>query len=505
MTGLPTPAYAAGGITIYQGDCVEVMAAMPPASIDAIVTDPPYGLQFMDARWDRLWRSRTEADQEWMAERVARDADDGLAVRQRKLPDLATSRRRGREMQAWHERWAAEALRVIKPGGHLVAFGGARTYHRLASALEDAGWELRDCLSWLYGSGFPKSHDVARAIDRRRRDDIEHVRAYLKTARDARGMTNRQVAEHFGFVASMAGHWIDHKSQPLLPTMEQWAMLTELLGLDGTMDAEVQRLNARKGQPGEAWAEAEIIGEHTTPAPGLVGHRFKTRDALQRAPQSDLARAWDGWGTALKPAWEPIILARRPPAGSVADNIEAHGVGALNIDACRIGADTAGDQDRAGAAGRWPANVAMDTEAAAQLDQMAPGAPSRFFYTGKAAPSERAAGITGQGRQRDPSRHADQPSMNGGEGNPYNRGAAPAANHHPTVKPLDLMQWLITLIVPPGGVVLDPFLGSGTTAAASAALYRPCIGIELDPDYVAIAAERCLHWSGPLFAMEAKA
>ena len=296
--------------TLHHADCRDSMRTMEAEFIDSIVTDPPYGLSFMGKNWDHG------------------------------VPGVPF--------------WT-EALRVAKPGAHLVAFGGTRTFHRLAVAIEDAGWEIRDCLSWIYGSGFPKSKN-----------------------------------------------------------------------LDG---------------------------------------------------------AWQGWGTALKPAWEPIILARKPLIGTVAENVVRHGTGAINVDACRIetadslngGAYSGLERRRDGYAsadgvpgvkpfsalrrgigefaqpsGRWPANVALDEEAAELL-----GEPSRFFYTAKASRRER------------------------GEG-----------NTHPTVKPVALMRWLVRLVTPTGGTVLDPFNGSGSTGVAALAEGMRYVGCEREAEYIEIARRR---------------
>ena len=327
--------------TLHHADCRDAMRAMQAESIDAIVTDPPYGLSFMGKGWDHG------------------------------VPGL--------------EFWT-EALRVAKPGAHLVAFGGTRTFHRLAVAIEDAGWEVRDCLSWLYGSGFPKSLDVSKAIDKAAGVEFD--------ARPASGV--------------------------------------------GFMNAE-----------------------------GAGGYNV-TKNRLDRKGEStDAARAWQGWGTALKPAWEPVILARTPLVGTVAANVLAHGTGAINVDACRIGTDSTRRVSNAGTngeglgmgvraslngsdSGRWPANVALDEEAASML-----GEPSRCFYTAKASRSER------------------------GEG-----------NTHPTVKPIALMRWLVRLVCPPNGLVLDPFNGSGSTGVAALAEGMRYVGCERETEYIEIARRR---------------
>jgi len=409
------------------------MRAMPDASVDAIVTDPPYELGFMGRAWDKAGTAHAVA--------------------------------------VW-----AEALRVAKPGAHLCAFGGTRTFHRLACAIEDAGWEIRDCLSWLYGQGFPKSHDIGKALDK------------------------------------MAG------------------------------------------------AEREVVGKHPSPcgntsaAVTLSGGPFQESPNLT-APATPEAKQWDGWGTALKPAWEPIILARKPLTGTVAANVLAHGTGALNIDGCRVAGDEDGSRNRPPSAlgsansyaqdkwtreavvarrnttgkGRWPANVVLDEAAAEMLDEQSgvtistggqkslgafrngdvygkgkdirekgdpgfgdSGGASRFFYTAKASPAERNAGLDGfsstvtdDGRKK---------SID----NPYQRGETTRRNHHPTVKPLDLMVWLCTLVTPPGGVILDPFMGSGTTGIAALRIGARFIGCEQDAEYIAIARSR-ITGDAPLF------
>lgn len=422
-------------VRVITGDCLAVMPTLAARSVDAIVSDPPYGLAFMGKGWDHA------------------------------VPGV----------EFWRE-----ALRVAKPGAHLAAFGGTRTYHRLAVAIEDAGWEIRDCLSWLYGSGFPKSLDVSKAVDR-----------------------------HMG--AERAGR------------------VVEDAGTSGSLSGP----------------------RRNVVSPGLA--------------TTEEARAWEGWGTALKPAWEPIILARKPLAGTVAANVLQHGTGALNIDGCRVvgpkgdgvwgSSNATVDRERKfnaspgmsdyrseavrsgdGQVGRWPANVVLDEAAAAQLDQQAPdtggcapasgpslrgatsasaaygarlgldgdpafhgdrGGASRFFYTAKAGKAERNAGL-----EHLPPRitNTDTPPDAKGANSPragaIRSGAA--ANHHPTVKPLDLMQWLCRLVTPKGGVILDPFCGSGTTGRAAIAEGFQFIGIELDPDYTEIARARIRDYA-PLF------
>jgi DNA modification methylase len=381
---------------ILEGDCVEAMRGMDEASVDAICTDPPYELGFMSKAWDRT----------------------GIAY----------------QKSTW-----TEALRVLKPGGHLLAFGGTRTHHRLACAIEDAGFEIRDCLVWMYGSGFPKSLDVSKAIDKAAGAEREVVSETLK--REQRNQS----------------------------------------GIVGTLIDEP---------------------------------RF---DRVTRPATPEAAR-WQGWGTALKPAHEPIVLARKPLTGTVAQNCLTHGTGALNVDGCRVGSDggttrshqadyaesgwRTGHEIETLNAGRWPANVALDPEAAAMLDEQSgervsgsgnkntanrdngqtighglgagegegiggdTGGASRFFYCAKASRAERSVGLPDGQR-----------------------------SSHPTVKPISLMRWLCRLVTPPGGTILDPFTGSGTTGCAAVLEGFDFIGIEREPEYVAIAEARIAWWA----------
>ena len=367
------------------GDCRDSMRAMDAESIDAIVSDPPYGLSFMGKGWDH----GVPGEDFWI-----------------------------------------EALRVAKPGAHLLAFGGTRTFHRLVVAIEDAGWEIRDCLMWVYGSGFPKSLDVSKAIDKAagaERELVERVRPDGKAA----GQTCS------GFVG-------------------------------GSQSPQLKR---------------------------------------DDAPATEAAKAWQGWGTTLKPAYEPIIMARKPLTGTVAANVLRHGTGAINVDGCRVAGALEGDPNRFAktnggsfnaftdapvvrAEGRWPANVLHD--GSDEVIGLMPDA-ARFFYCAKASKADRDEGCAGlDAHKQDETRNEGDP---GGD-NPRNRGAGERSNHHPTVKPTDLMRYLCRLVTPSGGTVLDPFMGSGSTGKAATLEGFRFVGCELQPEYMAIAEARIRHAEG---------
>ena len=439
--------------TLYLGDAWEVLDSLAENSVDAVVTDPPYEIGFMNKGWDNT--------------RVAFNRT------------------------TWEK-----VLRVLKPGGHLLAFNHSRTFHRMAVAIEDAGFEIRDTIMWLYGSGFPKSHDISKAIDRKRDDlaDIEIVVRWLESKRVESKITRKEIEQHFGTTnMGQSLFTITPGSSPRVATWEQWIELKKLLNFDNTMDSEVWRLNGRKGKPGEAWAEREVIGKHPQPA-GSKGNTFPLgQDVDITTAATDEAKQWEGWGTALKPAYEPILMARKPIPSTVADNVLTYGVGGINIDGCRVGSgsgetktvkypDIKGNNYSQGNEsysernnveyevtdnGRFPANVIHDgsEEATSDMwDTETDNDASRYFYTAKASKKDRDEGV---GR-----------------------------NTHPTVKPTDLMQYLIRLIAPKGTTVLDLFMGSGSTGKAAMienaerdSQYH-FIGIDTTADYLPIAEAR---------------
>jgi len=392
------PYYSEDGITIFCADCRDILPSLP--KVDVCLTDPPYGLEFMGKEWDH-----------------------GVPGR---------------------ETWEA-VLRVLKPGAPLLAFGGTRTHHRLMCAIEDAGFEIRDCLMWLYGSGFPKSLDVSKAIDKAAGADRE--------------------------VVALKPH-------------------------------------ARPNSDGKSH--------------GYSGKQ--QHDPFITAPATDAAKLWNGYGTALKPAWEPIILAMKSCDGTFAENALKWGVAGLNIEACRItatdsqlaekyasvrnapprknrifGADAKPRSEgklEPSPLGRWPANLLLDEESAELLDeQSGPRMHAAGFQTdGTHCPSLGSFGpVPNKAPGGMPSvRHGDS----GGASRFFYTAKADSnergtGNDHPTVKPLDLMAYLCKLLCPPsGGVLLDPFMGSGSTLISGRRFFQRCIGIDSDEHACAIAVDR---------------
>jgi site-specific DNA-methyltransferase (adenine-specific) len=417
------PTLIIGNAVIYAGNNLNILPELQSNSVDSIVCDPPYELGFMGKSWD----------------------SSGIAY----------------SVELWQH-----CLRVLKPGGHLLAFGGTRTWHRLAVAIEDAGFEIRDNIAWLYGSGFPKSHNISKAIDK------------------------------------------------------------------------------------AAGAEREVTGKSNRHGGGTMqGHSFQVSPVIPdiTASATDDAKAWDGWGTALKPAHEPIVVARKPVIGTVADNVLKYGTGAINIDATRIqgqmqsvpqpilgvkecivyGFGTGNGRNGEmsdNTQGRWPANIILDEHTAQLLDEQsginkpkaertgkvggqqglyenghkadyvstwvedAGGGASRFFYVAKASKRDRNEGL-----DELPKETAGKFAQDKWTEENMNFNTEPKQNFHPTVKPTTLMQYLIRLVTPDNGVVLDPFAGSGSTGKAAILENKRFIGIELTAEYLPIIEGRLRH------------
>lgn len=414
-------------IKIVRGDSAKALAHLPSDSIDALVTDPPYGLSKAPDIVEVLTRWLAGADYQHRGGGFMGESWDSF------VPGPALWR---------------EVYRVLKPGAHGLVFFGTRTYDIGCTALRMAGFEIRDQLAWMYGSGFPKSKNIAMSIDKG-----EGV------------IGHRSVAAVTGGVCDNSG-----------------------------------------GRGPDRSVGAYVPAGETPGAP------------------------WQGWGTGLKPAQEPIVLIRKPLIGTVAANVLTHGTGGINVDGCRIaGAKPATTRGAGGqhgitsprggqgrieddGLGRWPANVIMDETAGALLDAQSgdrpvsgaartgtlhndSGGASRFFYCPKASKAERERGLD-HVEPRAPTEITGRKPGSAGQNNPRAgmTGSVARRNHHPTVKPIELMRYLVRLITPPGGIVLDPFTGSGTTGIAAKLEDKDFLGFEIDPEYVEIARARIESW-----------
>jgi DNA modification methylase len=411
-------------LRLINNDCLIALQGMDDCSVDSIVTDPPYGLSFMGRKWDYDVPSK----------------------------------------EIWEQ-----CLRVLKPGGHLLAFAGTRTQHRMCVNIEDAGFEIRDMIAWVYGSGFPKSQNVGKAIDKRGGNGAltAEIGRAIKKAREKRGMTASECDRLF---CGGSTNWSWFEGRPT----GQRAPTPETFNAIAKHWPELEPMRAAVAE-----AEREVVGKSAHKpgiANGTKGHHTVGGTIAQHvditAPATPEAQQWDGWGTALKPALEPITVARKPFKGTVANNVLEHGTGAINIGGCRVeGEQWASSDEKDGVAGeilggtlnnsgrseshpagRWPANLIHD--GSDEVTGLA-GDAARFFYCAKANKKDREDG-----------------------------------NTHPTVKPTDLMAYLCRLVTPPDGIVLDPFMGSGSTGKAAIREGFGFIGIEREADYFAIAEQR---------------
>lgn len=559
---------AVGNATLYLGDCREVLPTLADESIDSIVVDPPYELGFMGKKWDK----------------------SGIAF----------------DPDTWRH-----ALRVLKPGGHMLAFGGSRTFHRIACAIEDAGFEIRDTIMWLYGSGFPKSLDVNKAIDKHGGQSVAWFGPWFRKWREERGIAQKEVAALFpsksGGLTGCVANW---ELGLNMPTPEQFNLIRDTFGLPFDSIAAAEHEVVGRGASG--LGQGRFHARET----GAGGYGFSAEYTIT-SPATDAARQWQGWGTALKPAFEPIILARKPLAGTVAANVMEHGTGALNIDACRVQGESTlvkrpagsfgrmnddGWQPKAGFngshLGRWPANIIHD--GSEEVLAAFPSAPGQLAPVSTTAPSAKTSNVYGkmrrEGEASAASRYTDaggtnfamMPGPRGGDpagrwpanvihdgsdevlaafpesevsgsakngtrsdatpagifgkrpqgrlhndagsaarffycakasrkdrdegldafdevasrnyrtGNVHNGhgGRVPdktARNTHPTVKPTSLMRYLCRLVTPPGGTVLDFFMGSGSTGKAAVLEDFSFIGVEQDEHSYEIAKARIQH------------
>jgi DNA modification methylase len=467
---------------------LDMLEVIEPETIDSVVCDPPYELNFMGKGWD----------------------NSGIAFQ----PDT------------WKK-----CYEVLKPGGYLLAFGGSRTFHRIACAIEDAGFEIRDTIMWLYGSGFPKSMDISKQIDKRPNKTYEAKIRFgelVKEYRNKSNLTQRQLGELIGVSRELINLYeIKGNNQQQIPTKEQWKKIKKILNIYDDMDYIYEE------------AEREVIG---TKQSGCFNSQEKDRYTIGSSkslevditiPSTDLAKQWQGWGTALKPSFEPIIVARKPFKGSLVDNVIEYGVGGINIDECRVGNEVIkggtmpdfrdiGEKSKKAIGidklsfgqvenakrkplddhiGRFPANTILTYDETPNDERL------RYFYCAKASKKDRDEGLDNFVATTDKAK-----------GNGLDRvcefcGVSqltpelchcetkswitkPKKNTHPTVKPTELMQYLVRLVSPDGATILDPFNGSGSTGKA--VMYEnkernknyKYIGIELTEEYLPIAKAR---------------
>jgi DNA modification methylase len=475
---------------IIQGDCLEKLKELEDNSVDAVVTDPPYGLSFMGKKWDY---------------------------------DVPSQ-------EIWKE-----CLRVLKPGGYLLSFAGTRTQHRMAVRIEDAGFEIRDMIAWVYGSGFPKSLNIGKAVDKLGGRCLgEEIGNIIKTKRIELGYSTIKLAEIGGFYGNTnhggtVSNWETGRGSI---TPEQFNKLIEILGLENEPVIATER---------------ELLGKSKFGASSIYGSEiYNNRENGKEIDITKGTSEWEGWGTALKPALEPITVARKPLSEkTVAENVLKWGTGGINIDGSRVGTEVmnnapagnkAGgnslnmsavgmpqDADGTTATGRFPANLIHDgsdevvglfpnsskgwgkaTNSENSKDNsmfgiggvnanrydMGGTSASRFFYCAKASKSERNRGCEGlEEKQKVFNGQSSEESVDM-KGVEQKFTTQPAKNFHPTVKPIALMEYLVKLVSREGAVVLDPFAGSGSTLLACKNLNRQYIGIEREEDYIKIINAR---------------
>jgi len=451
------------------GDSSRVLRDLDSNSFDSLVTDPPAGIGLLGLEWDKDKGGRDE----WVA---------------------------------WLSGIAGECLRVLKPGAHGLVWALPRTSHWTATALENAGFEVRDVVSHVFGSGFPKSLALDKAMDRARVKDMGEIYRVTTWIRDRcreRGITNARLDEIAG-VRGGACHWtaVPPSKQPTIPTLERWQRMEPVLG---PAPEWMQPLLRPAYQLGESWAEREVTGSYSSGGGGMVGKRFEG-DRKITVPTSPDAKKWQGWGTSLKPASEHWILIRKPlTEHNTAANVLKFGTGGINIDASRIPTDdqipSARNLDMSGSSylcaggersetsvyhphpsGRFPTNLLVTRGEGANcpataIDVMAPATAGASRYFKVFEP------------EVDPFFYCAKPTSK-------EKGLG---NHHPTVKSIALMRYLCRMVTPPSGTVLDPFAGSGTTGVAAVREGFRFVGIERDPAYHALALDR-LSSAAPILA-----
>lgn len=444
-------------MTILLGDCRAGMRYMPENSVHSIVTDPPYGLSKSP--------NMREVLKHWLAGDDYNATGSGFMGKSWDsfVPGPAT--------------WS-EAYRILKPGGVAAVFAGSRTVDLMATSMRLAGFEIFDMGHWLYGSGFPKSLDVSKHIDALDKlgPQREQQYAFTRWMRDNCTLSSTGIDKALG-TNGMGRHYTDCPpggKQPEIAVREHFETLRPYFKEQPPIAIELAV--AARTVESENLKKRPVVGKHEDRAQASVwrennGFGIAPPPSDITAAYSDEAKRWEGFGTALKPCHEPIIFARKPLDGTYANNITTHGCGALNIDGCR------------GEDGRWPGNVWHDGGL--------PEPMATYFYCAKASRADREAGLelfnmatAGECTER----------TEGSDGLKSPRAGAGrtggSRNIHPTVKPTELMRWLVRLVTPPGGLCADPFVGSGSTPRACALEGFPFIGWEIDPAYHAIAEAR---------------
>ena len=480
---------------IIQGDCLKIMKTIEDNSIDTIITDPPYNLASIVKRFGKENSAKAKYGKDGSFQRLSKgfmgkEWDNEIAF----------------QKETWEE-----VLRVAKPGATLLAFGGTRTYHRMTCAIEDAGWIIKDCIMWLYGSGFPKATDISKQIDKKPKANfVTDFKKWLKDQINKSELKQKEINDLCGFTATSYGnydandYWYNN-----LPNKEKWLKMKEILKLSNDWDWIIENNIEARGS--------------INPTGGLHSESINIKYSgkqLSDNPVSNEAKLWNGWKShGLKPAYEPILVAMKPNEGTYANNALKWGVSGLNIDGGRIPTDKKdpnirvnptksngldstfgiGDIDYArgpDTQGRFPANIILDEEVAKDEEW------KRFFYCPKASKSERNFGCEGLEKKDnldyeiDPEHPYKSGHRNDNNANQLYMGITgkpptKQQNNHPTVKPLKLMEYLCTITkTPTGGIVLDPFAGSGTTCIAAKKTGRDFIGIEKDESYCEIANKR---------------
>jgi len=570
------------------GDCLEVMKTMPDNCIDTIITDPPYGLEFMGNSWDSFSNNTNSA---LGGQSPANKGNKIFPKRGKPIIGWCKKDRKAKyNYQEWIKKWAKEALRVAKPGSTLLCFGGTRTYHRLACAIEDAGWIIKDCVMYLYGQGFPKATDISKQIDKNCNKTSKELIKFgklIRKYRNKKAISQKELGIKIGVSRELINLYeIRGNNQQQFPTKEKWLKIKQELKIE--KDKDYIFIEAEREVIGKQKNIANKNNENTGRYQWNTEKQKRVDSINITAPATPEATLWNGWKShGLKPAYEPILVAMKPNEGSYANNALKWGVAGINVDGGRINyinqepnlrtnkgnwkdsavcnkaiwhGDGRGERTEPHSKGRYPSNVILDEEAGRLLDEQSgvsksiagpanneptnadskiygwakypkmhksgahfgdTGGASRFFYCAKASKAERNRGCEGlpkkyYEKRKDPIKmiwckkcnHYIDPNRKV-KGNcccevpdPFYREIKfmPSANTHPTVKPLALMKYLCILTkTPTGGIVLDPFCGSGTTLMACKELKRDYIGIDNNPEYCEIARRRVNATMEPLF------